>query len=917
MLSGGSEAARGIPLRGARNFLRPGETLQTVYETRFITYLARFLLNFDPAANSWWTKQGFVGTWDSSPDADDRALVENKFAEFAESVEVGLADYFVGPYGSYSSLSAARAGISAANPAPSLQPTERRGLFEKVIFGSERVSDQDDKASNTKAARQGILNLLTLLQARYTSLAAKRQLAILFSFIKSPQLQPSDQICGLLGEADNATISQITIEKSTLPYKEATSRISARLGGGYSLGTFPTVTVDSPPPLGDKFRPAIARPVMRVTSRVLQINVIDGGEGYSSPPQVSVLEGNMQRPCQAVAIINRRGNVDSVIVLDPGYGYGLSKEVPPKIMIDPPKKPRGNQNVGKDQTFRRARAYADLEYEIVGVDIVSGGSGYLSYEPPSVTISPPVQDPDWFIAVQELPELRMQPLAEKFLFKAKVTEMKYPDGNVAFSINNSRRRINVDGSMIRRIQRDPLEMLPSSVRPERLIKDREFKNSIYTIPLLDAIPQDVADVNPLYRAQDPIFGGIGVVPVTKGARTLTPSEYARLALSGGICTVFVRTILNPLELVKTKQQLKNDAELFTYAASQARNLNVDPPTIALEDKPFDDDAEMDRIAAGKQVAPTKTEKVGVLDILRGLVSLRGVSSLFQSADITFLSSLVFGTFGFGATELFRRSFAAVFSDQEAGAATLGNEVTLLLAATVATIITSAVASPFEVLRVRSMGLLEDKSLEAVFKDFLMDSGSEAVTAPDDELDWRKLKPRDFLPVWTAFNPILSREIPFVVTKFVAFDVISTSTVAFLNSQAGEGALPVQIGVGGVGLAVSAASGAIAGVAGAVISHPADLIITKVSAQSGKQSKEADESAKGDWRSAVKDMISQEGGIANLFVGLPARASFFFLVIGLQFFLYDYVKGIFQVSSDDLSLVLDVFYSVRAGLAAAN
>lgn len=68
-----------------------------------------------------------------------------------------------------------------------------------------------------------------------------------------------------------------------------------------------------------------------------------------------------------------------------------------------------------------------------------------------------------------------------------------------------------------------------------------------------------------------------------------------------------------------------------------------------------------------------------------------------------------------------------------------------------------------------------------------------------------------------------------------------------------------------------------------------------------------------WVAVVKDLVSREGGPANLFRGLPARATFFFLVIGLQFFLYDYVKGLFQVGTDDLSLVLDVFYSVRAGL----
>jgi hypothetical protein len=61
------------------------------------------------------------------------------------------------------------------------------------------------------------------------------------------------------------------------------------------------------------------------------------------------------------------------------------------------------------------------------------------------------------------------------------------------------------------------------------------------------------------------------------------------------------------------------------------------------------------------------------------------------------------------------------------------------------------------------------------------------------------------------------------------------------------------------------------------------------------------------------LIAQPGGIANLYVGFPARATFFFLVIGLQFFLYDYFKTLLNVGSDDLSLVLDVFYAVRAGL----
>ena len=37
---------------------------------------------------------------------NNKARAESAFAEFCESVEVGLSDYFVGPYGSYSSLDA-------------------------------------------------------------------------------------------------------------------------------------------------------------------------------------------------------------------------------------------------------------------------------------------------------------------------------------------------------------------------------------------------------------------------------------------------------------------------------------------------------------------------------------------------------------------------------------------------------------------------------------------------------------------------------------------------------------------------------------------------------------------------------------------------------------------------------------------
>jgi solute carrier family 25 phosphate transporter 3 len=182
---------------------------------------------------------------------------------------------------------------------------------------------------------------------------------------------------------------------------------------------------------------------------------------------------------------------------------------------------------------------------------------------------------------------------------------------------------------------------------------------------------------------------------------------------------------------------------------------------------------------------------------------------------------------------------------------------------------------------------------------------------NDTFELKNLTPQELLPLWSGFAPTVSRELPFAVVKFLVFDIISVSIVNLLNSNS-EGAFPIQVGVGPVGLAVSAAAGAIAGVAGAVVSHPADLILTKTNSVRKKKGE-----GKADWREVVRNLTSQEGGFANLFVGLGARATFFFLVIGLQFFLYDYVKNLFQVGQDDLSLVLDVFYAVREGLVEAS
>jgi hypothetical protein len=796
MLSGrGSAAARGIRVDessasasggGSRKRLQPGQVLQTVYETRFIAYLSRFLLNYDPAAHAWWVNQGVGDTWDparSSSKGDPSkglprkamSAADSTFAEFCESVEIGLSDYFVGPYGSYSSLDAMTAGLSATQPAKSQRPNAKDRKAKSGAGASVASSNYD------ALAKQGILNLYTLLKARYTSLSAKKQLAILFSFISLPSLQPTAEIAGLLGEADNATVSRVQLVGdasgrllATVP-DESSSRTSPRRGGGYSLDDVPTIAVDPPPALGGAYPPAVARPVMKATGRVLKLAVTDGGYGYLEAPRVRVTQGGVRRVCQASAILDRTGRVESIVVLDPGYGYGgvgtgQGRKVnkPPVVRIDPPPTPAKGQDKSSSTSFssiRTAKATAVLEYAIADIELVQGGAGYVKAEPPAVRVSPPREDPDWFVNIQEQPELRMVPLSDQFEgVQAQVTEMKLPDGNIAYSLLGAGlaaaaptlalRQPQIDDALLERLQRDPLELLPLWVRPQRrptllpsapTLADRDRATTLYTIPVLESVPQVVAVMNPRYRAYDPVFGGVGKVPVTKGALELNAGEYARLALSGAVCTVVVRTLLNPLELVKTKQQLKNDPELFDYVIQKKLAMTEEAKSLLEKPRIEDslpgiealnagisqsDDTDASLVGASTAVeiphatviaeVATPAVPVGTIDLLRGIAELRGPFALFQSADITFLASLAFGSFGFGATELFRRSFTAFFFTGDA-ADSGGSEIVLLIAAALATVLTAGVAAPFELLRVRSMGLLESTKWTVVLQEYVVRS----------------------------------------------------------------------------------------------------------------------------------------------------------------------------------------------------
>ena len=52
-------------------------------------------------------------------------------------------------------------------------------------------------------------------------------------------------------------------------------------------------------------------------------------------------------------------------------------------------------------------------------------------------------------------------------------------------------------------------------------------------------------------------------------------------------------------------------------------------------------------------------------------------------------------------------------------------------------------------------------------------------------------------------------------------------------------------------------------------------------------------------------IIEEGGVAGLYTGAIPRAVFAGTLLALEFFIYDYLRVLLQVSAEDLVLTLDV------------
>lgn len=152
-------------------------------------------------------------------------------------------------------------------------------------------------------------------------------------------------------------------------------------------------------------------------------------------------------------------------------------------------------------------------------------------------------------------------------------------------------------------------------------------------------------------------------------------------------------------------------------------------------------------------------------------------------------------------------------------------------------------------------------------------------------------------LYDGLPPLMVRQVLFGMVKFLIFDSCSDAILAQLPADARAGAA--------VALGVSLLSGAIAGVAAAVVSQPADVLLTRV-ARGGGECAGALPGDVNQLRLLQTEALAiyRNYGPGGFYLGLGSRCLWSGAIIAGQFFLYDVFKGMMHVTANDLSLFYD-------------
>jgi len=242
---------------------------------------------------------------------------------------------------------------------------------------------------------------------------------------------------------------------------------------------------------------------------------------------------------------------------------------------------------------------------------------------------------------------------------------------------------------------------------------------------------------------------------------------------------------------------------------------------------------------------------GNFDAWSKIYGAEGLRGVFTGWSPTFFGYCAQGAFKYGGYEFFKKFYSDLAGEERARRW----KTSLYLAASAsAELIADVALCPFEAVKVRMQTTIPPFAT-GTFSGISTVTGKEGVAG-----------------LYKGLYPLWGRQIPYTMMKFASFETIVEMIYNYLPGQKSDYNKGAQT-------AVAFTGGYLAGILCAVVSHPADVMVSKLNANR----------LPGEAFGAAMGRIYQEIGFVGLWNGLPVRIVMIGTLTGLQWMIYDAFK----------------------------
>ncbi|TKA42967.1 hypothetical protein B0A49_13337 [Cryomyces minteri] len=240
---------------------------------------------------------------------------------------------------------------------------------------------------------------------------------------------------------------------------------------------------------------------------------------------------------------------------------------------------------------------------------------------------------------------------------------------------------------------------------------------------------------------------------------------------------------------------------------------------------------------------------GLIGGFRQVIAKEGAGALLTGVGPTFAGYFLQGAFKFGGYEFFKQQCINQFGYE---AASNNRTAVYLASAAAAEFFADIALCPLEATRIRLVS-------EPTFANGLLGGFSKIA------------KTEGFAGFYSGFGPILFKQVPYTMAKFVVYEKAAEVAFSYMDKNTMSSGMQTTVNLG---------CGLIAGFAAALVSQPADTMLSKINKTKGLP---------GEGTTSRLIKIAKELGLRGSYTGIGARLFMVGTLTAGQFAIYGDIK----------------------------